>query len=116
MHSIPVEDTAVAALRFASGALGTVVATTASAPGYPRRMTLTGERGSITLTEDGLSEWQVPGIAMPNCARMEAHGAASPDGIPLAPGTSPNWLILRKPSAMPALVPSLWRMAAALWI
>ena len=46
-------------------------------------LTLTGERGSITLTEDGLSEWQVPGVAMPNCARMEAHGAASPDGIPL---------------------------------
>ena len=34
-HEIEVEDCVVAALRFSSGARGTIVATTAAAPGFP---------------------------------------------------------------------------------
>ena len=47
LHQIEVEDTAVAALEFENGALGTMEATTAAAPGFPRRLEVTGPEGTI---------------------------------------------------------------------
>ena len=52
MHAIQGEDTAIALLEFASGALGTVVATTAAFPGYPRRVEATGTQGTLILEHD----------------------------------------------------------------
>ncbi|HET7220629.1 MAG TPA: Gfo/Idh/MocA family oxidoreductase [Vicinamibacterales bacterium] len=54
LHAIEVEDTAVALLRFASGALGVFEATTSVYPGYPRRLELTGARGTLILEHDSL--------------------------------------------------------------
>ncbi|MFO0900547.1 MAG: Gfo/Idh/MocA family oxidoreductase [Pirellulales bacterium] len=54
---IAVEDTAVAALRFASGALGTIEATTAAWPGYLKRIELHGDAGSATLEEESIVRW-----------------------------------------------------------
>jgi UDP-N-acetyl-2-amino-2-deoxyglucuronate dehydrogenase len=52
MHAIQGEDTAIALLQFASGALGTVLATTAAFPGYPRRVEATGTQGTLILEHD----------------------------------------------------------------
>jgi predicted dehydrogenase len=46
LHRIEVEDTAVALLEFENGALGTIEATTAAYPGFPRRLEITGTKGS----------------------------------------------------------------------
>ncbi|HWA86823.1 MAG TPA: Gfo/Idh/MocA family oxidoreductase [Opitutus sp.] len=54
---IEAEDTAVAALTFASGALGTITATTAAWPGWRRRIELCGENGSAALEDDHVSRW-----------------------------------------------------------
>lgn len=51
-HAIEAEDTAVATLEFASGVLGTIVATTAAARGQPRRLEIVGSRGSLGLEGD----------------------------------------------------------------
>jgi UDP-N-acetyl-2-amino-2-deoxyglucuronate dehydrogenase len=51
-HQIEVEDTSLAALRFSSGALGTIVASTAIFPGFAQRLEITGTSGTITI-EDG---------------------------------------------------------------
>ena len=51
-HAIEAEDTAVAALEFASGVLGTVVATTAAHDGQPRRLEIIGSAGSLVLEGD----------------------------------------------------------------
>jgi predicted dehydrogenase len=48
-HHMETEDLACAALRFASGALGTLEATTAAFPGFPERIELTGTRATATL-------------------------------------------------------------------
>jgi UDP-N-acetyl-2-amino-2-deoxyglucuronate dehydrogenase len=52
LHSIEAEDTAVAILEFASGALCTLHATTAAYPGYPRRLEITGSQGTVVLEHD----------------------------------------------------------------
>jgi predicted dehydrogenase len=52
LHQIEVEDTAVACLEFASGALATLEATTAAYPGFPRRVELTGSEGTVIVEND----------------------------------------------------------------
>jgi predicted dehydrogenase len=51
-HRIEVEDTALAVVRFASGAVGTIVSSTAAFPGFPQRLEITGTAGTVTV-EDG---------------------------------------------------------------
>ncbi len=52
LHKIEAEDTAVANLEFASGAVGTLLATTAAYPGYARRLEITGTEGTVILEHD----------------------------------------------------------------
>ncbi|MDO4575796.1 MAG: Gfo/Idh/MocA family oxidoreductase [Planctomycetia bacterium] len=54
---IEVEDTAVASLRFASGALGVIEASTAIYPGYLKKIEIHGSQGSATLEEEDLIRW-----------------------------------------------------------
>lgn len=49
VHRMETEDLAVAALRFKSGALGVVHATTAAYPGFPERIELIGSAGTALL-------------------------------------------------------------------
>jgi UDP-N-acetyl-2-amino-2-deoxyglucuronate dehydrogenase len=51
-HQIEVEDTSLAIVRFASGAAGTILSSTAAFPGFPQRLEITGTEGTITV-EDG---------------------------------------------------------------
>ncbi|HEY7261052.1 MAG TPA: Gfo/Idh/MocA family oxidoreductase [Trebonia sp.] len=51
-HQIEVEDTSLAIVKFASGAVGTITATTAAFPGFPQRLEITGTEGTVTV-EDG---------------------------------------------------------------
>ncbi len=52
LHAIEAEDTAVAILEFASGALGILHVTTAAYPGYPRRVEISGSEGTVILEHD----------------------------------------------------------------
>jgi predicted dehydrogenase len=54
LHDIEVEDTAVAVLQFANGAVGTLEATTTGYPGFPRRVEVTGTEGTAVLVQDRL--------------------------------------------------------------
>jgi predicted dehydrogenase len=51
-HQIEVEDAALAVLRFASGAVGTLVASTAVYPGFAQRLEISGTDGTVVI-EDG---------------------------------------------------------------
>ena len=92
LHTIAVEDTAVACLEFANGAVGTLEATTAAFPGLPRRVELTGSEGTIVVERDRVVSAQLrcldaAGVAARLAARGEltadvesvAHAAAPPD-------------------------------------
>ena len=52
VHAIEVEDTAVAALEFAGGAVGTLEAATSVFPGLPRRVEITGTEGTVVVEQD----------------------------------------------------------------
>ena len=58
-HDIAVDDVAVATLRFRSGALGVVHGGTALYPGSPRRLVITGERGTVALVDDAIADWRL---------------------------------------------------------
>ena len=55
VHRMETEDVAVAVLRFASGALGTIAATTGAYPGVTTRIEIFGDRGSAIIENDSLS-------------------------------------------------------------
>jgi predicted dehydrogenase len=54
---IEVEDTAVACLRFASGALGVIQATTSVHPGLPKTIGVHGDRGTAVIEQDDVVKW-----------------------------------------------------------
>ncbi|MDA2806859.1 Gfo/Idh/MocA family protein [Nocardiopsis suaedae] len=54
-RDIEVEDTVAASLRFASGALGTLLATTAAYPGRTAGIAVNGDRGSVVVDDDELA-------------------------------------------------------------
>lgn len=55
---IEVEDVATASLRFASGALGVIEATTAGYPGSLKRIELSGSKGTAILEEEDIIKWE----------------------------------------------------------
>src|SRR5438876_8495239 len=55
VHRMETEDVAVAVLRFANGALGTISATTGAYPGASTRIEIYGDKGSALIEDDHLS-------------------------------------------------------------
>ena len=65
VHDIEVEDAAVAAIEFESGAIGVIEATTAITPGFDREMKIYGSRGCVHLTENRITRFIKDGVEMP---------------------------------------------------
>lgn len=57
VHEIEVEDTAVAVLRFANGALGVLVGATSTFPGLPKYLEIHGSAGGVVVEEDTIKKW-----------------------------------------------------------
>src|SRR5437588_1885665 len=55
VHHMETEDVAVAVLRFANGALGTIAATTGAYPGVATRVEIFGDQGSAIIENDALA-------------------------------------------------------------
>jgi predicted dehydrogenase len=88
VHAIESEDTCVAALKFGSGALGTIEASTALWPGFSRRIEICGENGSAVMEDDDIASWDFrvpqPGDEELRAARGSnamGSGAAAPMAI-----------------------------------
>jgi predicted dehydrogenase len=76
VHMMESEDVAVAVLRFANGALGTIAATTGAAPGDVTRIEICGDTGSAIIENDHLVR-----------LRLAGEGTASPPSTGTASDT-----------------------------
>jgi UDP-N-acetyl-2-amino-2-deoxyglucuronate dehydrogenase len=89
-HQVEVEDTTLALVTFASGAVGTVLSSTAAFPGFDQRLEITGTNGTV-IVEDGTitrralasdpADFRRPAPDTADTAATEATAAASPGGI-----------------------------------
>ena len=80
LHEMESEDYGSAILLHADGMIGTIIASTASKPGFDAQMTIRTEKGCLTLTGDRISFWDMENL--PNPSRSE--------GITLHSGSSTN--------------------------
>jgi predicted dehydrogenase len=83
-HQVEVEDTALAIVRFGSGAIGTIMSTTAAYPGFPQRLEITGTAGTV-IVEDG----RITRRALAGQAAGDDHGGAGPGAPDSGPGADP---------------------------
>jgi UDP-N-acetyl-2-amino-2-deoxyglucuronate dehydrogenase len=88
---IEVEDTAVAVVKFASGALGMIHGTTAAYPGLDASLRVFGSKGSAVISNDELvflheNAGDAPEIAMSEMTglnQVTADDALAPEDVPL---------------------------------
>ncbi len=86
---IEVEDVALATLRFQSGALGVIEATTAAWPGALKRIEIHGSEGSAVMEEEDIKTWTFARKAAGDAALLKrltsktttGGGAADPAAI-----------------------------------
>lgn len=72
---IEVEDVAVAAIRFRSGALGVIEGATSAWPGHAKRIELCGDQGGVATREDDLATWTFARPARGDAALLARLGA-----------------------------------------
>jgi predicted dehydrogenase len=87
---IEAEDTASATLRFKSGALGTIEATTAAYPGFNKKIEITGSNGSCILEDDRILAWEFR-ESKPEDAAIKAAGQTVDMGSGAANPTAINF-------------------------
>lgn len=86
-RDIGVEDTLVATLHFANGALATITATTTASPGFPHRLEIYGTNGGIQVEGEAIGRWNLvdltkAGVEPPEIAEATDAGAGGdPRGI-----------------------------------
>jgi len=87
---IEVEDTAVAVVKFASGALGLIHGTTAAYPGLDASLRIFGSKGSAVITDDELVFFHANAGAAPEIGmqKVSAENQVT-DADKLAPGDRP---------------------------
>ncbi len=76
-RSVEVEDTIVATLGFPGGVLATVSGTTTAEPGFPHELRLHGDRGSIVISGESVSTWQ---LLDPKAAKVEPVAPSASEG------------------------------------
>ena len=84
-HRMEAEDHGAAILTHANGMIGTFVASTIARPGFPPRMDIHAEAGSILMENDRIREWLVDGIPNPSAPLAgPMHSGAGADGARVA--------------------------------
>ena len=82
LHRIETEDFVSAGIEFANGAVGAVMATTASFPGGPESLTLNFAKASATLTAGNLTLRTMAGETITEGEASQGGGGADPMAFP----------------------------------
>ena len=64
-RKIEVEDTANVLVEYNSGAVGVIECTVLAKPGYERKIEIHAEKGSVVISEDTITKWDVEGTEKP---------------------------------------------------
>ena len=80
-HDIEVEDISVSSVEFQSGALGTIIGSTATYPGLMRKIEINGTEGYITLTENLITRLYYDGKKLIKRKNESLSSAAKPDNL-----------------------------------
>jgi predicted dehydrogenase len=65
-HRMEAEDHGAAVLSHENGMIGTMIASTVARPGFPARLEIHAEAGSIVMENDQITRWLVEGIENPS--------------------------------------------------
>jgi predicted dehydrogenase len=83
-HQLEVEDTALGIVRFASGAVGTILSSTAAFPGFPQRLEITGTDGTVTVEDGRIVRRAFAGDAAPATRATATDSPAAADSPAVA--------------------------------
>lgn len=84
------DDTAAGAIRFAGGALATVLATTRTPPGAPATLSVHTTRGTASFSQADVVAWTFPDVPPPPATSAVRAGASDPRAIGHA-GHTDQW-------------------------
>lgn len=79
VHQIEGEDLGAAIINFKNGAMGTITGGTALYPGYPERLEIYGEKGSIIFEGGEIKAWNIPGETTPEELPSSKPGSGASD-------------------------------------
>jgi len=65
-HRMEAEDHGAAVLQHPGGMIGTIVASTVARPGFPARLEIHAEAGSLVMENDAITRWMVDGLDNPS--------------------------------------------------
>ncbi|WZL78667.1 Gfo/Idh/MocA family oxidoreductase [Eubacteriales bacterium mix99] len=83
-REIQVEDTALAVLKFKSGAVGVIEGTTSVYPAQETRFEIHGENGSVIFSDSGFRQWRKVGEeqdTFPDIKNEKVGGSSDPKAI-----------------------------------
>jgi predicted dehydrogenase len=84
-HRMEAEDHGAAILHHENGMIGTMIASTVARPGFPARLEIHSEAGSIVMENDRIIQWLVEGIENPARPPAEViHSGAGAAGAAVA--------------------------------
>ena len=83
MHDIEGEDVGAGIINFKNGAIGNITGGTSLFPGYPERLEIYGEKGSIIMQGGKITDWNVQNMSAPESMKSAAaaSGASDPTSI-----------------------------------
>jgi UDP-N-acetyl-2-amino-2-deoxyglucuronate dehydrogenase len=81
VHDIEGEDVGAAILNFKNGAIGTIEGGTSLFPGYPERLEIFGEKGSIILEGGQITEWKIKGEKEKKSNFTQTSGSSDPMAV-----------------------------------
>ena len=87
-HSIEVEDTLCAAIKFRNGSFGTIEVSTSCAPGFARYLEIAGSEGSIAFEDEKITRWEFvnklpedEGVVGGEATEVGSNGSGDPNSI-----------------------------------
>ncbi len=73
-HDVEVEDHGIAVCNYKNGMMGTITASTACLPGFPAKLEIHAEKGTVILENDLITFWSVEGMENPSTnMNKQAH-------------------------------------------